>query len=126
MQPLSNGAEVAGKIVMVNRGLCGFEVKARNVERGRHGVVIANRDPEVFAMSGDEDPDPSISTVMIGRDDWQPIFDTVDTETVNVTIKDASGPGPTPTAGSWVRTRSPSAERSATCGRRPVTVTPAR
>ena len=91
--PLTNAAEAAGNVVMVNRGLCGFEVKARNAEAaGATGVVIANRDPEVFAMSGDADPDPTVPTVMIGRDDWQPIFDTVDTETVNVTMKDASGP----------------------------------
>jgi hypothetical protein len=53
---------------------------------------VANRDPEVFAMSGDEDPDPTIPTVMIGLDDWEPIVDALDTETVNVTMKDASGP----------------------------------
>lgn len=90
---LTNPGATAGKVVMVNRGFCGFEVKARNAAAaGATAVVIANRDPEVFAMSGDEDPDPAISTVMIGRDDWQPIFDTIDTETVNVTMKDASGP----------------------------------
>jgi Zn-dependent metalloprotease len=91
--PLTNAAEVAGKIVMLNRGLCGFEEKARTAEAaGAAAVVVANRDPEVFAMSGDEDPDPTIPTVMIGLDDWEPIVDALDTETVNVTMKDASGP----------------------------------
>lgn len=91
--PFTNAAALVGKIVMVNRGLCGFEVKARNVDAaGGIGAVIANRDPEVFAMSGDADPDPDISTVMISRTDWQSISTTLTTSTVNVTMKDASGP----------------------------------
>jgi Zn-dependent metalloprotease len=91
--PFTNGADLVGKIVMVNRGLCGFEVKARNINAaGGVGAVIANRDPAVFTMSGDAEPDPTISTVMIGRDDWQLIVGKIATTPVNVTMKDASGP----------------------------------
>jgi hypothetical protein len=40
---LSNGAEVAGKIALVERGACGFAVKARNAtEAGAVGVIIYN------------------------------------------------------------------------------------
>ncbi|WP_161962456.1 M4 family metallopeptidase [Nocardioides speluncae] len=88
--PLTNAADVAGKVVLLNRGLCGFEVKARNGQAaGAIAVVIANRDPAVFPMSGDAQPDPTISTVMINRTDWEAI--NTATGTVNVTMKDASG-----------------------------------
>ena len=40
---LSNGAEVAGKIALVERGTCGFVIKARNAtEAGAVGVIIYN------------------------------------------------------------------------------------
>jgi Zn-dependent metalloprotease len=91
--PFSNAADVAGKIVMVNRGLCGFEAKARNAEaNGAIGVIIGNRNPgEVFAMSGDAGADPTISTVMIDRVDRTAIANALATDTVNITMKDASG-----------------------------------
>ncbi len=39
----ANAADVAGKIVLIDRGLCGFAVKALNAQRnGAIGVVIAN------------------------------------------------------------------------------------
>jgi Zn-dependent metalloprotease len=92
--PLTNAAAVVGKIVMLNRGLCGFEVKARTAEAaGAIGVIIANRDPAPFAMSGDADPDPTIPSVMIGKPDHDAIAAQIEgsAATVNVTIKDASG-----------------------------------
>ena len=90
----TNAADLAGKIVMVNRGLCGFEVKARNIDAaGGVAAVIANRDPLPITMSGDADPDPSISSVSIGRDDRTLIANAIegDGATVNVTMKDAGG-----------------------------------
>jgi len=92
--PFTNGPDLAGKIVMVNRGLCGFEVKARNVDAaGATGVIIANRnDGEVFTMSGDADPDPAIPSVMIDKVDRTSIATELDAaHTVTVTMKDASG-----------------------------------
>jgi hypothetical protein len=39
----TNAAQVAGKIVLVDRGVCGFAVKALNAQRnGAIGVIIAN------------------------------------------------------------------------------------
>jgi Zn-dependent metalloprotease len=39
----TNAADIAGKIVLVDRGVCGFGVKAFNAERhGAAGVIIAN------------------------------------------------------------------------------------
>ena len=40
---LSNGAAVAGKIALINRGTCGFQIKANMAEAaGATGVIIAN------------------------------------------------------------------------------------
>lgn len=42
--PLTNAAAVAGKIVLVERGFCGFAVKARNASAaGAVGVIIYNQ-----------------------------------------------------------------------------------
>jgi Zn-dependent metalloprotease len=92
--PFTNPGELAGNIVMVNRGLCGFEVKARNIDAaGGTAAIIANRDPLPITMSGDAEPDPSISSVSIGRDDRTLIADAIEVDgaTVNVTMKDAGG-----------------------------------
>jgi len=91
---IDNAAAVAGHIVMLNRGLCGFEVKARNAEAaGATAVIIGNRNEgEVFAMAGDIDPDPTISAVMIDKVDRTSIATALEgAATVNVTMKDASG-----------------------------------
>ncbi len=92
--PFTNGGDLTGKIVMVNRGLCGFEVKARNIDAaGGAGVIIANRnDGEVFTMSGDAETDPSIPSVMIDKIDYTSIAGQLDAAaTVNITMKDAGG-----------------------------------
>jgi hypothetical protein len=48
--PFSNAAAVAGKIVLVERGLCGFAVKARNATNaGAVGVIIYNNAANVNA-----------------------------------------------------------------------------
>jgi Zn-dependent metalloprotease len=90
----TNPDALVGKIVMVNRGLCGFEVKARNIDAaGGIAAIIANRDPIPIGMSGDANPDPSIPSVSIGRDDRTLIANAVEGAgaTVNVTMKDAGG-----------------------------------
>lgn len=48
--PLSNAAAVAGNIALVERGLCGFAVKARNAsEAGAAAVIIYNQAANVNA-----------------------------------------------------------------------------
>jgi Zn-dependent metalloprotease len=92
--PFTNAAEVTGQIVMVNRGVCGFEVKARNIESaGGVAAVIANRDPAPLTMSGDAGADPAIPSVSIGSDDRNAIAGAIEGsgDTVNVTMKDAGG-----------------------------------
>lgn len=48
--PFSNGAAVAGKIALIERGLCGFAVKARNAtDAGAAAVIIYNNVANVNA-----------------------------------------------------------------------------
>jgi Zn-dependent metalloprotease len=92
--PFTNAADLAGQVVMVNRGVCGFEVKARNIDAaGGIAAVIANRDPAPLTMAGDAEADPSIPSVSIGSDDRNAIAQAIEGsgDTVNVTMKDAGG-----------------------------------
>ena len=44
--PLSNGAQVAGKIALIDRGTCGFTIKVKNAQNaGAIGVIIADNAP---------------------------------------------------------------------------------
>jgi Zn-dependent metalloprotease len=87
----TNQAEAAGKIVMVDRGLCSFVEKAQKAtEMGAAALIIGNRDDAPIGMSGDN-PDV-VTTVSIGLTDRESIRDAVEAgETVNVTMRDASG-----------------------------------
>ncbi|MCK7594543.1 hypothetical protein M0G41_12790 [Lysobacter sp. CAU 1642] len=52
-QPLQNAAEVAGKLALVDRGVCAFAVKAANAQAaGATGVIIANSAGGAFAPGG--------------------------------------------------------------------------
>ncbi|GAA2144198.1 hypothetical protein GCM10009844_17470 [Nocardioides koreensis] len=89
--PFDNAAEVAGKIALVDRGLCAFTEKAQNAkDAGAAALIIGNRDDSVISMSGD---DPTLpTTVSIGLTDREAIKTALAKgETVNVTMKDAGG-----------------------------------
>jgi hypothetical protein len=73
---LSNGAEVAGKIALVERGTCGFAVKARNAtQAGAVGVIIYNNAanvaaaPPSMADDGINGPFVTVPTVSLTRAD---------------------------------------------------------
>lgn len=87
----TNAAEVEGKIVLVDRGLCPFVQKAQvATDAGAAALIIGNSDDAPIGMSGDA-PD-LVTTVSIGLTDRESIRTAVEGgETVNVTIKDASG-----------------------------------
>ncbi|MDQ3665437.1 MAG: hypothetical protein M3410_02350 [Acidobacteriota bacterium] len=74
--PLTNAAAVAGKIALVERGMCSFARKARTVEdAGAIGIIIYNNLANVNAapagMAGDPTviPPPSITAVSLTRAD---------------------------------------------------------
>ncbi len=66
-----NEDEVAGKIAMVNRGLCFFEQKTANVEAaGAIGLIICNFEDNTIGMAGvDNITNPQIPTVSLRSSD---------------------------------------------------------
>ncbi len=74
--PFLNAADVVGKIVLIERGFCGFAVKARNAsEAGAVGVIIYNQLANVNAappgMAGDgiNDAFVTVPTISVRRAD---------------------------------------------------------
>ncbi len=89
--PLDNAAEVAGKIVMLDRGRCAFTEKTQTAEdAGAIAVIIGNREDAIISPSGDLEA--TIPTVTIGLTSREEIRSALaDDETVNVTMNDAAG-----------------------------------
>lgn len=69
--PASNGADIAGKIAMVDRGSCYFIEKVNSVQNaGAIGAIICNFENSVLTMAGAEGfPNPSIPSVMLSNGD---------------------------------------------------------
>ncbi len=68
--PLVNGAAIAGKIAVVDRGECFFVVKVANAQSaGAIAVVVVNNiDGALVTLGGDDDGSITIPSVMIRRD----------------------------------------------------------
>ncbi|WP_156409674.1 M4 family metallopeptidase [Nocardioides sp. Soil796] len=89
--PYTNAADVAGKIVMVDRGLCTFVAKAEIArDAGAAALIIGNRDDSPIGFSS---PDTTLPpTASIGLTDRESIRSTIASGTpVSVTLSDASG-----------------------------------
>ena len=65
--PLSNGAQVAGKIALIDRGTCGFTIKVKNAQNaGAIGVIIADNAPgNPPAGLGGADPTITIPSIRV-------------------------------------------------------------
>ena len=64
--PLTNAAEVAGNVAMIDRGTCGFAIKVATAQAaGAIAVVIANSAAGAFNNMGGVDPTIVIPSVMI-------------------------------------------------------------
>lgn len=89
--PLTNAADVAGKIVLLDRGTCTFTTKTQTAQNaGAAAVIIGNRDDSAISPSGTGAF--TIPTVTIGLTDREVIKSTLaGGNPVNVTMKDASG-----------------------------------
>jgi subtilisin family serine protease len=88
-ETITNAAEVAGKIAFIDRGNCGFQVKAvKAQEAGAIGVVIANiaagAAPGMGVTAGE--PDVTIPAVSITLDDANLLRDKLTTPGVSVTL----------------------------------------
>jgi hypothetical protein len=71
--PLTNAAAVSGKIALIERGTCGFVVKAKTAQdAGAIAVIIYNNAANATAAPGGMsgvDPSVTIPSVLIGRAD---------------------------------------------------------
>lgn len=87
--PFSNAAAVAGKVALVDRGVCPFVQKFENaVAAGALAVVMVDDadDPLPFAMGGGDPGSIAIPGVMIRLDDGQTIKTALAKETLTVTL----------------------------------------
>ncbi len=92
--PLPNAANIAGKIVLIDRGTCAFSVKYNNaVLAGAIGVIIGNSTAAAGGMSGTVTT-ASIPAVMISLADKNAIKAQINLPaTVNVTLLSAAVSG---------------------------------
>ncbi|WP_107704792.1 M4 family metallopeptidase [Nocardioides allogilvus] len=89
---LTNGAAVAGKVALVDRGSCAFTIKVKNAQAaGATAVLVAdNVEATPSGMSG-VDPAITIPAVRIRLSDGNLIKSELPNGPVNITMKDASG-----------------------------------
>ncbi len=95
-EPIVNAAEVAGKVVLLDRGGCFFEQKVINAEAaGAIAVIIANFENNTINMAGvAEIPNPDIPTIMIRSADADALRQALDLGEVIVTLQREEGSGP--------------------------------
>lgn len=87
-EPLTNAAEVAGKIVLIQRGTCGFAVKLEQAQNAgaKALLVFNNAAGNPIAMGGDL-AGPTIPALMVRQDDGNAVKAAVEGgTTVNVTF----------------------------------------
>jgi len=82
-----NGDEVSGKIALIPRGGCDFDVKIVNAaDAGAIAVVVYNLSGDPIVMIGDDNV-PGVPAVMVGAADGNQFLDAInDRETVNVVL----------------------------------------
>jgi hypothetical protein len=70
-EAFTNGAQIAGKIALVDRGLCNFTVKVKNAQdAGAIAVIVADNTPSAPAGSlGGADPTITIPSVRVTQAD---------------------------------------------------------
>ncbi len=68
--PFTNAAAVAGKIALIDRGFCGFAVKAKNAQlAGAVGVLIVNNAAGAAPGLGGTDPTVTVPTLSLSQAD---------------------------------------------------------
>ena len=73
-EPLVNGAAIAGNVALLDRGTCGFTIKAANAQAaGASGVIIANNQATGAIGLGGNDPAVTVPTISVSLDDGNAI-----------------------------------------------------
>ncbi len=69
-EPLQNGAAIAGKIAYLERGVCGFAVKALNAQNaGAKALIVGNNQAGGAIGLGGADPAVTIPTISVSQVD---------------------------------------------------------
>jgi Zn-dependent metalloprotease len=77
--PLTNPAEIAGRIALVDRGVCTFVTKARQVQAaGAIGLIVVNHEGNALVNMGGDAPDVTIPAAFLARDDGGTLRATLD------------------------------------------------
>lgn len=85
---LTNASAVAGKIAIIDRGVCAFTIKVKNAQNaGATAVIIADNAPGAPAGMSGADPTITIPSVRISQSNGNLIKTALTTETVNTTLK---------------------------------------
>ena len=92
--PFTNAAQIAGNIALVDRGVCGFAVKVKNLQNaGAVGVVVANNVAGVLTMAG-VDPTITIPSLIISLANGNIVKSYLSAgQTVNVTMRTTAQAG---------------------------------
>ncbi|QBG35357.1 rhombosortase-dependent M36 family metallopeptidase [Litorilituus sediminis] len=88
-EPAINGADIAGKIAVIDRGSCAFVDKVMHAQEvGAIGVIIANnKDGDDVITMGGENPDITIPSMMVSQNAGADIYALLDAdETVSVKL----------------------------------------
>lgn len=85
--PITNPAQIAGKIALIDRGTCNFTLKVANAQAaGATAVIVANNAPVDLPGMGGADPTITIPSYGILQSVGQAIRGQLATETVTVTL----------------------------------------
>src|SRR5690606_766829 len=88
----TNPEEINGKIAVVRRGNCDFVQKTFNAQNaGALAVVVVNNvpgeiGPETFGMAGYGDEGFEISSIIISKEDGDPIISALENSTLQASI----------------------------------------
>jgi len=88
--PFTNGAAVAGNIVLIDRGACTFQTKTVNAQAaGAVGVILANNAAGAPPALGADatQPNPTIGTLSISQADGATVRAAVGAGTVNARLR---------------------------------------
>ncbi|MBC7942170.1 MAG: M4 family metallopeptidase [Chitinophagaceae bacterium] len=85
--PFVNAAAVSGKIAFMDRGICGFAVKAKNAQlNGAIGVIIGNNVAGTAPGLGGSDPTVVIPTLSVSQSDGTTIKTQLALTTVSASL----------------------------------------
>jgi len=85
---LINGAQLSGKIALLDRGTCDFVVKVANAQAaGAVAVLVANNVATAPIVMGGSDPSITIPSVMISQADGNTFKNALLTDTVIATLR---------------------------------------